>query len=110
MASSLIGFLPLALALGGLYAWLHFRHLWKGERPVDDKLLRGPGESLRMKMEDLGEQLLTPVVILTGTGISLGILTSQCAAFPKPFRTQVLSVVWSVAIGIMVFSLWRVVH
>jgi hypothetical protein len=110
MAWNLVGFIPLVITVGGLYTWLHYRHLWKGERPVDGKLLRGPGESLRLKMEELGEQLLSPVVILTGTGIGLGILTSQCAAFPKPFRTQVLSVVWSVAIGIMIFSLWRVVH
>jgi hypothetical protein len=70
MALKLVGFLPLAVTIGGLWVWLQFRHLWKGERPVDCKLLRGPGESLRLKMEEFGEQLLTPVVILTSTGIA----------------------------------------
>jgi hypothetical protein len=110
MAWNLVGFIPLVLTLGGLYGWLHFRHLWKGELPVTEKLLQGPGESLRVKMDELSEQLMTPAMVVAFAGLTLGYLTSKCASAVEPFRTEVLSVIWCIAIGTMFFAVWRLVY
>jgi hypothetical protein len=110
MGFYLAGIAPLVIFLGGLFLWLKWRHLWNGESPLKEKLLRGPGESLRVKVEDLAYSLVAPIFIAMSAGAGLAYLTWHWSNYSGEFKTQIYTVGWCGAVGVMVVSSWRLIH
>src|SRR5688500_445123 len=95
------GYIPVVVAMVGLLGWGYFRPSWKGQRPVKEKLLRGPGESLRLKLDDLNDKLILPIAFIVSLAAGLGPLT---ATLPTGWT---LFAVWGAALAVFgLLSSW----
>ena len=106
----LTGYIPVLAIIGVLFAWAYFRPTWKGRKPVKEKLLRGPGESLQIKIEELTEKLVLPFIFLLGIGMALGTFTSRMVQHGGSLKLEFLTGVWSFGLITMILCGARVLH
>ena len=90
--------------MGLFFAWAHLRPLWKGRKPVKEKLLRSPGESLQIKIEELTESFVLPLIILLVLGMALGGFTSAVVKHGGAMKVELLIGGWAIALIGMVLS------
>jgi hypothetical protein len=106
----LTGYLPVFAIMGVFFAWAHFRLTWKGQKPVKEKLLRAPGESLQVKIEELTEGFIFAVLILLVFGMALGGFTSIVMKHGGAIRQEVLIGSWAVALIGMILCSARILY
>jgi hypothetical protein len=106
----LSGFVPVLAIMGAFYVWAHFRPSWKGRKPLKDKLLRGPGESLQIRIDDLTTKLVLPFITLVGIGMTLGTYTSRMMQLGGSQKLPFLIGAWSFFLIAMVLCGARILH
>ena len=100
----LTGYIPVFAIMGLFFAWAHFRPIWKGRKPVKEKLLRAPGESLQIKIEELTESFVLPLIILLVLGMALGGFTSAVVKHAGAIKDELLIGSWAIDRCVLLLS------
>jgi hypothetical protein len=106
----LSGYVPVAMMLGCFGLWASFRSKWRGVRPVKDKLLRAPGESLRIRIQVLDEDFIIALFALVGIAVLLGLGTAELRKKPSVFNDQLhhlLLSLWGFGLAAQFGCGWR---
>jgi hypothetical protein len=105
----LSGYVPVAIVFACFSIWRVILGKQK-IRPVKEKLLRSPGEFLRLKIERLDENIHIALFCLVATGAFLGMATAQLLNKPSAITGNLLAVVWSIGLAAQVGSAWWLVY
>lgn len=104
------GFVPVLAIMGCFFFWMRHRPKWKGNHPVKQRLLRAPGESLRIRIGEINEKLMLLIFAITGTGGFLGYYTDLAGKLSESLRFQYLAAFWAAALLILTSLTAWLVH